>query len=89
MTALDHDVIDRLLDSVGDCLTPEVARRIVDLRASPELQARVDELAEKNSLGTLSTQERADYEQYIRFWQFVTLLQAKAGEVIETDPDAA
>src|SRR6185503_10938101 len=34
--------LDRLLDPVGRCLTPEVARRLVALRAEPELQARVD-----------------------------------------------
>jgi hypothetical protein len=40
---LQIDLLDQLLDDLAGCLTPDSARRIVELRASPEVQARVDE----------------------------------------------
>ena len=81
--------IDRLMEPVGRCLTPEVAKRIVLLRADEGLQSRVDELADKANAGTLNEDERSEYEQYVSFSQFVTLLQIKARNLLDRAPDAA
>ena len=71
-------VLDRVLDPFTACLTPDVAQRIVNLRADAETQARVDELANKANEGTLSDRERAEYNKYRDAFHFVTILQAKA-----------
>lgn len=71
-------MLDRLLDPVGRCLTTEVARNIVDLRADPVAQARIDELADKSTAGRLSGEERTEYEAYVRAIDFIAVLQAKA-----------
>ena len=71
-------VLDQLFDPVGACLTPDVARRIVSLRASAEVQARLDELADKCNDGTLAPDERRAYESYLRAVNFIGMLQAKA-----------
>ena len=84
----ESSVIDRLMDPVGRCLTPEVAKRIVSLRADSVLQSRVDVLADKANTGTLSDEERSEYEQYVNFSQFVTLLQIKARDLLD-QPGAA
>ena len=76
------------MDPVGRCLTPDVARRIVSLRADMDLQSRVDALADKANAGTLSDEERSEYEQYVNFSQFVTLLQIKARDLLD-QPGAA
>lgn len=76
--------LDRLLDPVTRCLTPEVARQLVDLRADPELQARVDMLADKCTEGQLSVEEREEYETYVRFSRFIAILQAKARKLLAT-----
>ncbi|MDB5388438.1 MAG: hypothetical protein JWM11_4084 [Planctomycetaceae bacterium] len=75
-------VLDDLFDSVSRCLTPEVAGRIVNLRASPQVQQKLDELAEKSTEGTLSDSERSEYETYVRAINFIGILQAKARSVI-------
>jgi len=72
------NVLDRVLDPFTECLTPEVAQRIVDLRADAETQARVDELASKANDGALSDEERTEYDRYREAYHFVTILQAKA-----------
>lgn len=72
------DVLDRVLDPFTHCLTPEVARRIADLRADQATQTRVDELADKATEGRLSDAERVEYEAYRSAFHFVTVLQSKA-----------
>jgi hypothetical protein len=42
MTATNSaSVLDQLVAPLGDCLTPESARRLLALKADPKLQARV------------------------------------------------
>lgn len=47
----DGSILDRLVEPVVRTFTPEVARALVGLRADPELQVRMDELAEKCTEG--------------------------------------
>ncbi|MFO0849381.1 MAG: hypothetical protein U0871_12625 [Gemmataceae bacterium] len=75
------DTLDRLLDPVTDCFTPEVAAKIAVLRASPEVQARLDLLAEKNAEGTITPDELADYDALISAGNLIAILQAKARAV--------
>ena len=44
---MEHAVLDRFLRPLAECLTPEVAQRIVDIELDPHSQARLDELAAK------------------------------------------
>jgi hypothetical protein len=67
-----------MLEPVGRCLTPGVARKLVGLRADPEVQARVEELADKCNEGQLSPDERAEYETYVTAVNVIAILQAKA-----------
>lgn len=76
--ALETMVLDRLLDPVSRCLTPEAARRLVGLRADPSIQERLDLLAEKSTEDELSPEERIEYETYVRALDFIAILQAKA-----------
>ncbi len=71
------------MEPVGACLTPEVAQRLLHLRADHDLQNRVDYLAGRSNQGELTAEERQEYEQYVRFSQFITLLQFKARAVLD------
>lgn len=71
-------VLDRLLDPVGRCLSRRAARELAGLRADDEAQAHVRQLAEKCNEGTLSTEERAEYEACVMAANVVAILQAKA-----------
>ncbi|HWG43074.1 MAG TPA: hypothetical protein VN688_09830 [Gemmataceae bacterium] len=79
-------VLERLLDPVSRCLSRRAARELADLRADEEAQARVRELAEKCNEGTLSTDERAEYESYVMAANVVAILQAKARTRLNTNP---
>jgi hypothetical protein len=74
--------LDRILDPVGRCFTPEVARSLVALRTDPETLARIEELATKSTEGQLSPAERAEYEAYVSAIDFLSVLQSKARKLL-------
>jgi hypothetical protein len=78
MSAPDTDVLERLLDSLGRILTPQVARRLVHLRFDRKTQTRIDKLARKCNEGQLTETERSEYESYVYAIDFIAILQAKA-----------
>lgn len=87
--ATETTTVEQLIDPLGACLSPDVARRIVDLRADAKLQARVDELADKANVGTITDEERCEYEKYVSYASFVTMLQIKAKNLLEQSTGAA
>jgi hypothetical protein len=82
-TADSNAVIDRVLDPLLDCFTPDVARKVVDMRADPKTQARVDELAAKANEGDLTPSEQAEYDRILELFHFVTIVQAKARKFLK------
>jgi hypothetical protein len=70
--------LDRLLDPLRECFTPEVATQIAGLRADAATQARLDDYAERNAEGTLTADEREEYEALVRAGNLIAVLQAKA-----------
>ena len=71
-------VLDRLLEPVSRCLNLEGARALADLEADPAAQARMAELAEKCNEGTLTTEERSEYEACVHAGNLIAILQAQA-----------
>jgi hypothetical protein len=81
-TTIDTDAVDRVLDPLVQCFTPDVARRIADLRADSKLQHHIDELAAKANEGRLSDAERREYAGYVEALDIIGILQAKARSVL-------
>lgn len=79
--------LDRFLDPMADAFTPELARRIVELRAEPTLQAYVDELADKATRGALTAEEERDYKNCIEAADIIGIIQAKARRFLASHPD--
>jgi hypothetical protein len=73
-------VLDTWLEPV---ITPDVAQRLVALRASEELEPRVHELGQKANEGLLTPKEREEYDAYISANEIIALLQAKARKVLK------
>jgi hypothetical protein len=84
MDANTSQVLTRLLEPVGRCLSEDAARALAGLRADEEVQARVRTLAEKCNEGTLSAEERAEYESYVMAAGIVAILQAQARARLQT-----
>jgi len=59
-----------------------VAKRVVELRADPAVQARIEDLADKCNEGTITPEETAEYDAYIQAMDVVAVLQKKARTLI-------
>jgi hypothetical protein len=70
--------LDALFEPLSRCLDAESARRVSEFRVDPEVQARVDLLAEKANQGELTQDERAEYEAFINAADFISVLKLKA-----------
>jgi hypothetical protein len=84
MAESSSTLIDELVDPLGQCLTPEVARRIVRLRASADLEQRIQRLGQQCNNGELNAEERAEYETIVRFIKFMSTLQSKARMLLQS-----
>lgn len=80
----DVPVLDRILEPVARSLTPAVARRIAKLRADPEVQARIDELADRCNSGQLTQAERREYDAYVAAIDFIAILQSRARALLRS-----
>ena len=88
--SIDHATVGltKILDPVAQCFTPEVAKRVVELRADPAVQARIEELAEKCNEGTITLEEMAEYDAYIQAMDVVAVLQKQA-RILIAQPHAS
>lgn len=75
-------MLDRVLDPVGKALGLESARMVLALRADPDAQRRIDELADRANEGALTAEERSEYESLLAAATVIGVLQAKARAVI-------
>ena len=88
--SIDHATVGliKILDPVAQCFTPEVAKRVAELRADPAVQARIEELAEKCNEGTITPEEMAEYDAYIQAMDVVAVLQKQA-RILIVQPHAS
>jgi hypothetical protein len=71
-------ILDRFFDPVTRILPPVTAQQILDIRIDPELQSRLDALAEKANQGTLSAEEREQYEEFVEGLDLIAVFKLKA-----------
>ena len=71
-------LLDEMLDPLTRCLDAESAQRVVDFRIAPAVQERVEELAARANEGSLSSEQRAEYEALISASEFISILKLKA-----------
>lgn len=76
------NTLDRLVDPLVRTFTPEVSRSLIQLRADPDVQVRMDELAAKCNEGRLTLDEREEYEASVRFANYLAIIQAKARKLL-------
>lgn len=75
---------DRGVRPLMQIVLPERAEAVIDFRADPALQERINELAERSTEGQLTEAERSEYAGYVRANKFVAILQQHARRLIES-----
>lgn len=77
---------DRGVRPLMTIVLPEKAEAVISFGADPELQERIDQLAERSAEGQLTEAERSEYAGYVRANKFVAILQQHARRFIEPRP---
>jgi hypothetical protein len=84
--SLDIPILERMLEPVTRSLNVDAAKKLVRLKADAQVQAGVAKLARKCNEGALTLEERAEYDRYIAFADFVAVMQAKARLLLAKNP---
>lgn len=77
-------LLDSMIEPFTECLTRDAAQKIVSLRADENVQHRIDELASLANLGQLSDAQRAEYDRYLAAFHFITIIQSKARQLLQS-----
>jgi hypothetical protein len=76
------DFLSTYIEPIADELTPQQAQKLLAIKPDDKLMARVQELGDKANAGTLTQQERAEYEYYVDVDDVIGLLKAKARRLL-------
>ncbi|WP_165066297.1 hypothetical protein [Paludisphaera rhizosphaerae] len=68
-------LLERLLDSIVDQLTPEAAEVFTNLYAPDDVKARLDALVEKTMRGGLDQAEQDEYDGLMQIVNTVSMIQ--------------
>jgi hypothetical protein len=71
-------LLSDIVEPLGRALTPSSAREILSIRASDGAHERIAELAERCNQGTLTPEEKAEYQLFVEVGDAVALLQTRA-----------
>jgi len=74
--------MSKMLEPLTESFGPETAKLFANLKATPEMAARLEVLADKCNEGELSTEERLEYENYVRVGNFFAILKAKGRKAL-------
>ena len=78
MSTATVNILSSYLGPIAEELTPQLAERLVRIEATDELVAHVEELGRKSNAGTLTEQERAEYQYYVDVNNQLGRLKAQA-----------
>jgi hypothetical protein len=70
--------LERLLRPLSRQMTADLARALLNVQADQETQARYEQLAEKNSAGQMTPEEKDELESIVRANTLLGVLKAEA-----------
>jgi hypothetical protein len=76
------DFLSTYIEPLAEDLTPQQAQKILSIKPTDELLARVVNLSDKANAGTLTEYERAEYEYYVDVDDVIGILKAKARRLL-------
>ncbi len=74
----EAEILSEVVQPERGSISPALAREILSLRFRADTASRIRELLSGNNAGTITSEERADLEKYLRVGQLIDLFQAKA-----------
>jgi hypothetical protein len=86
-SAAFSSVLDSFLEPLSRCLDPESARRVLEFRLDPAVEARVEVLAERASEDNLTEDERAGYAAMVETADMISIFKLKARRRLQSNGD--
>jgi len=78
--------VEQMFDEILDFLaTSPTAEKLIQYQPPIVLQQRLDELLDKNSKTSLSNNEQAELEEFLRMNRFMSRLRLKARKHLEAE----
>jgi hypothetical protein len=84
----DRNALEQLLRPLRRGLNAELAALLLRIQADDEVQARYDDLAERNTEGQLSPAEQSELASIVRANSLLSVLKAEARAFLQ-HPNAA
>lgn len=78
--------LDRFLDPMTEAFTPELARRMLALRADAQLEEEIGQLRQKASEGSLGPEEEAACKDFVEAVDVLSIIQSKARQFLANRP---
>ncbi|MEQ8786294.1 MAG: hypothetical protein RIC55_08340 [Pirellulaceae bacterium] len=83
-TITESDILaDVIAPDHGD-LSADIAQFVLGWKFTDRAVARMNDLAQRNSKGTITGEERVELEKYLRVGSLINLVQAKARLSLES-----
>lgn len=78
-----NGLLDGLLGPLSRCLDSASAQRVAEFRIPAPVQERIEILAERANEGSLSDEERSEYEATVNAVDLISILKLKAQRLDE------
>jgi len=88
-TNTEADILERILQPTAADLAPEAARVLLTWRFTEADRARMSELSEKASVGSLSSEERRELDGYLLMGHLLAIAHSKARQSLQRRQPAA
>src|SRR5437764_6929176 len=72
----------RLLQTQRDELSPEIAEYLLSIGLGETDRQRMQQLADRSESGTLTDEERREFDSYLRIGNLIAVMQSKARLVL-------
>ena len=77
----------RLMEARKKELSPEAAEYLLSITFPETDRKRLEQLAERSAAGTLTDEERAEYDSYLHIGNLLAVMQSKARVALRRKPE--
>ena len=76
----------RLIQAQRDEIAPQVAEYLLSIAFGESDRQRMEQLAERSEAGTLTTEERTEFDSYLHVGNLLAVMQSRARVALHRQP---
>ena len=74
--------VNLVFDSAAATMTPEVARWLSEFKATPQLEAKLEDYAQRSTEGRLSDEDLEEYSALVELGDIFSILRLRARKLL-------